>query len=260
LLGGLALFPVANLVQRVGERVMQAGGQLQREWSAAKAVQLLAATPHKYRDEFLSTLALAVSVTVLSSMIAVGAAWLVRSRPLASTLAWTAAILGIALPGPVIGLSVIVLMNHDVPPLPFLYDRTLAAPILATLIRVLPLAFIPAWWAMHTLDDEPLDAAELDGAGWWQKLFSIALPQRWPIIVAIALSAFVIASGDVSANLLVLPPGPFETIARRMFGLIHVGADDQVASVAIVCWLAYLLIAAAVFLLLRLSQREPSIA
>jgi ABC-type Fe3+ transport system permease subunit len=197
-------------------------------------------------------------VTLLTITATLACAWFVRRRPVAGALAWVATIIGIALPGPVIGLGVIALMNNSPPPLPFLYEKTLVAPILATLLRVLPLAFIPICWAIRTLDDEPLDAAALDGAGWWQKLVAIALPQRWPIVAAVALSAFVIASGDVSANWLVLPPGPRETIARRMFGLIHIGADDQVASVAILCWLVYLLIAAAVFLLLRRSQR-PSL-
>jgi iron(III) transport system permease protein len=188
--------------------------------------------------------------------LAVVFAWWTRRRPLASGTAWLATIFGIAVPGPVIGLSMIWLLNRDVPPLPFLYDRTLAAPILATLVRVLPLAFIPCWWAMHTLDDEPLDAAALDGASSWQRLQAIVLPQRWPIVAAVALAAFVIASGDVSASLLVLPPGPLETIGRRMFGLIHVGADDQVASVALVCWGGYWVIAgAATFLLWRSHDR-----
>jgi iron(III) transport system permease protein len=254
LLGALAFFPVTNLVERIGEEVVQVDGQLQRQWSAAKGIQLLAATPHKYRDEFVCTLELAASVTVIATLLAFASAWWTRRSPIATATTWLAAIVGLALPGPVIGLSMIVLLNHDLPPLPFLYDRTLAAPILATLIRVLPLAFIPTWWAMHTLDDEPLDAAALDGATRWQKLWSIALPQRWPIVAAVALAAFVIASGDVSASLLVLPPGPLETIARRMFGLIHIGADDQVASVALVCWGAYWIIAAAAMLLLWRSR------
>lgn len=255
LLATLALFPLANLIERIGEEVVSVDGGLQRQWSSAKAARLLAAAPHKYVLEFSSTRDLAISVTLVATVSALVAAWFCRRQRSASGIAWSAAIVGIALPGPVIGLGVIVLMNHDVPPLPFLYDRTLAAPILATLIRVLPLSFIPMWWAMYTLEDEPLDAAALEGVNSWQKLWAVALPQRWPIIVTVALCAFVLASGDVSANLLVLPPGPLETISRRMFGLIHVGADDQVASVAILCWLAYLLIAVTVFLLLRRSQR-----
>jgi ABC-type Fe3+ transport system permease subunit len=257
LLTALAIFPVANLVERVGEEVIQIDGQLQRQWSLAKGAELLATAPQKYRDEFVSTLALAASVTALATFLAVLSVWWTRQRPHATAMLWLAAIVGIAIPGPVIGLGMIALLNHDIPPLPFLYDRTLAAPILATLVRILPLAFIPTWWALHTLDVGPLDAAALDGASRWQQLWSIVLPQRWPIVAAVALAAFVIASGDVSASLLVLPPGPLETIARRMFGLIHVGADDQVASVALICWGAYWIVASAVTLLLWRSVARP---
>lgn len=255
----LALFPVANLVERTGEDVVRSNGQLQRHWSAEKATQLLVTAPIKYRDEFAATGELAASVTASATLLALLFAWWTHRRAVATGAAWLVAIFCIAIPGPVIGLSMIALFNHDVPPLPFLYDRTLAAPICATLVRVLPLAFIPCWWAMHTLDDEPFDAAALDGASHWQKLSAIALPQRWPIVAAAALAAFVIASGDVSASLLVLPPGPLETIARRMFGLIHVGADDQVASVALVCWGGYWIVAGAVtFLLWRSSSRAQT--
>jgi iron(III) transport system permease protein len=155
------------------------------------------------------------------------------------------------LPGPIISLGVIALLNHQVGPLEYLYDRTLLAPILAVLMRVLPLTFGMLWWGFRTLDDAPLSAAALDGAGSARQLLSIALPQRWQLLLAAALAAFVVASGDVSASLLVLPPGPNETIGRRMFGLIHVGADDRVAAVSLICWLSYLVIAGLVLILLN---------
>jgi ABC-type spermidine/putrescine transport system permease subunit II len=122
-------------------------------------------------------------------------------------------------------------------------------------VRVAPLLFAALWWGLRTLDDEPLEAAALDGAGPLRKLWSIALPQRWPLLLAAVLMSLAIASGDVSASLLVLPPGYGETIARRMFGWIHVGADDQLAGVAILGWLAYL---AAGAIVVRLLWRRPS--
>lgn len=243
LLVALVGFPVGNLAERLGQEVHDIDGQLTRSWSAHKCLQVLIATPGKFQQEFANTALLAGSVTILALLLSLGWSWYARKRRFGPALGWTLAVIGIALPGPIIGLAVIALLNHDLWPLDYFYDRTLVGPILATLIRVLPLTLIALWWAFRTLDDEPLDAAAIDGAGFWRKLFTIALPQRWPVAGAAALAAFVFASGDVSASLLVLPPGPLETIARRMFGLIHVGADDQVAGVAILCWLGYLVLA-----------------
>lgn len=259
LLLALACFPIGNLAERLGEDVRQIDGELVRGWSGSKALRVLAGTPRKFQQELISTGELAAIATGVALLLAIGAAWSARRRPRMTVLFWTLAVICIALPGPIIGLGVIVLLNHDVPPLAYLYDRTLLGPILAVVVRVWPLAFVALWWALHTLDDEPLDAAALDGAGSRRKLLSIALPQRWALVIAAGLAAFVIASGDVSASLLVLPPGPRETIARRMFGLIHIGADDQVAGVAIVCWLAYLALAAGVLALVarRVSKGIP---
>jgi iron(III) transport system permease protein len=252
----LICFPVANLLERLGEEVRQVDGRLTRGWSASKALRVMAATPRNFQREFISTVELAASVTGVALILSLASAWFLRRRPQMTAFAWGLAIIGIALPGPIIGLGVIALLNQDVSPLAYLYDRTLVGPILAVVVRVLPLTFVAMWWALYTLDDEPLDAAAIDGAGSWRKLISIALPQRWPLLIAAAIAAMVIASGDVSASLLVLPPGPRETIARRMFGLIHVGADDQVAGAAVICWLIYLGFAGSALMLLSLRSNS----
>jgi ABC-type spermidine/putrescine transport system permease subunit II len=152
------------------------------------------------------------------------------------------AALGITLPAPVLGISVIWLLNRDHPFFIWLYDRTIVPPVLAILVRVLPLCFAALAWAFATLDQEALDAASLDGAGRVRRFLSIVVPQRWPILVVVTLAAFVMASGDLSASILTLPPG-VETISRRLFGLIHAGVDDQVAAIGLVSWLGYLGIA-----------------
>jgi ABC-type Fe3+ transport system permease subunit len=162
----------------------------------------------------------------------------------------------IALPGPIISLGVLALLNHNLPPFDYLYDRTLLPPILAVLVRVVPMTFAILWWGFRTLEEEPLLAAALDGASPLRQLQSIALPQRWQLLLAAALAAFVVASGDISASLLVLRPGPNETIGRSMFGLIHVGADDQVAAIALICWFGYFVAAGTVVWLL--TTRIPS--
>lgn len=95
-------------------------------------------------------------------------------------------------------------------------------------------------WVWRTLDSETLAAAELEGASSWRRFTAIALPQRWGVVSMIAMMIFAIASGDLSASLLTLPPG-MSTIAQRMFGLLHSGVNDQVAGIGIVCWMFYLI-------------------
>jgi iron(III) transport system permease protein len=78
-----------------------------------------------------------------------------------------------------------------------------------------------------------LDTATTDGAGWWQRLLWIAVPQRWPALVAAWLVGLAVAVGELAATVLVVPPGP-TTISVRIFSLIHYGVDDRVASICLV--------------------------
>jgi iron(III) transport system permease protein len=77
-----------------------------------------------------------------------------------------------------------------------------------------------------------LDTAATDGAGWWRRLVSIAIPQRWPAIAAAWLVGLAVAVGELAATVLVVPPGP-TTISVRIFSLIHYGVDDRVASICL---------------------------
>jgi ABC-type Fe3+ transport system permease subunit len=58
-----------------------------------------------------------------------------------------------------------------------------------------------------------------------------------------------LAVGDLSASILVLPAG-IDTISRRLFGLLHSGADDQVAGLALVTMFFFVLLTILVSLLL----------
>jgi iron(III) transport system permease protein len=243
-LGALVLVPLANMVERMGEQVVLVENLPTRSWSAVKLAKVLLSVPRRFGDELLLTFAIAVVVAGAATALAIAAAWLSRRRNVLSTICWLLAALAASLPGPVIGLSVIWLLNRDHPLMIWLYDRTIVPPVVAIVVRVLPLAFVALWWAMRSLDSEPLDAAQLEGANSLQRLVRIALPQRWPIVAVAAVAAFAIASGDVSCSILTIPPLQSEPIARRMFGLIHIGTYDEVAAIGFACWVGYILLAA----------------
>ena len=84
----------------------------------------------------------------------------------------------------------------------------------------------------------------------WQVLWRIALPQRWPALVAAWLAAFAVAAGDLAWAHLVTPPG-IDLIQRRVFGLVHSGVEEQVAAISLVNVIAYALLAGLILWLLR---------
>ena len=118
---------------------------------------------------------------------------------------------GAAIPAPLLGVWVIGFLNR--PPdsplagLAVLYDRTLLAPILVQTVRALPLVTLWLWRQLASVPSDLLDAARSEGASSWTQLWRVALPLRWTAVAAAFVGALAIAVGELSATLLVLPPG-----------------------------------------------------
>jgi iron(III) transport system permease protein len=184
-------------------------------------------------------------------------AWPARRGGWRATPAIVLAALALAIPGPLVGVWLIDLLNRPSPLFIFLYDRTIIAPALAQSVRALPVAILISWHAFATISDQQLAAAALDGAGSVQRFWLLGMGQRRGALAAAWLAAFAVASGDLAWSLLVLPPG-VDTIQRRVFGLVHFGVEEQVAGIALLVTPAYALLAAAVVWLLGGGANRPS--
>jgi iron(III) transport system permease protein len=158
----------------------------------------------------------------------------------------------LVLPGPLIGLAVIWLVNRpEIPFLGWLYGHSIFAPWLALLIRSLPLATLVMWMSFRTIPQEIIDAAALDGAGSLARLHRILIPMRLPALALAWLVVFTIALADLAASILVIPPG-LTTLSVRIFGLLHYGVEDRVAGI---CLALVTLLAALVGLAVWLASK-----
>jgi ABC-type Fe3+ transport system permease subunit/DNA-binding beta-propeller fold protein YncE len=135
-------------------------------------------------------------------------------------LAW----LPFLLPGVLLGIGLIVLLNR--PWLGFLYQSA-AIVILAFVIRYLALGWNAAARAFQTVDRDLTDIARLDGASRWQMLRHVQWPQIAPQAAAAWYVVFLLCLWDVESMILVVPPGG-ETLALRVFNLLHYGHNAQV--------------------------------
>ena len=70
---------------------------------------------------------------------------------------------------------------------------------------------------------------------------------------AALVGAFALAWGELSAIHLATPPG-IETVTQRIFGLLHAGADDQVAALCLWNLAAFLATATVAWAALRLGN------
>ncbi len=225
--------PLVNLSAKAGLVVTQTATGRIREWSPSKFLEMVAFAPRDYGEEFGWTLL--IGLLAATAAVAVGAllAWLACRRGIARILVWLLTAAALATPGPVIGLAVIRLLNQPaVPLLDFLYSQSILAPCMAQAIRALAPAILIPWFAFRSISPAVLEAARVDGAGTWRQLLQIALPMRRSAILLAWLTSAIVATGDLAASVLTVPPG-VNTLSIRIFTLLHYGVEDVVAGICL---------------------------
>ena len=113
----------------------------------------------------------------------------------------------------------------------------MAGPLAGLLAQ--PIVGLISWYAWRSLPQVTLDAGELDGARGWSSFLRLGWPQRRLAVGVAMLAAVAIGCGDLSATILVTPPGLF-TVSSRVFGLLHAGVDDQTAGLCLTLWCLFL--------------------
>jgi iron(III) transport system permease protein len=205
----------------------------------------VAGSPWNYGSEFGWSLAIGSLAATSAVLMGVLLAWLARrGRAAFVLLAGLAACL--AIPGPLLGVGIIWAFNRpELPWLADLYDYSILAPWAALTLRALPLASLMLWHALRSVPEETLEAALLDGAGWWTRLLLIALPQRWAALLLAWLVAFAVTLADLAASILVVPPGVM-TLPIQIFSKLHYGQEDDVAGICLALILLFALLAASI--------------
>jgi ABC-type Fe3+ transport system permease subunit len=248
---GMTVAPRSDAAEARGETSESGAGlggeqTLQRWWSPAKAAQLTVAAPWTHRREFGWSALIAALAALAAVAAALPLVWFGRGGGWRAGAAVAVASFGLAVPGPVLGVAIAWGFSHEQPAwLAAVYDRSIFAPWLAVWVRSLPVAIFVLWHAVRTVPRELLDAAALDGAGPWRQLTRVVFPLRRPAVLAALVAALAVGLGELSASIIVTPPG-IHTVAWRVFDLLHTGYEDYVASLclAMVLWFALLAAAA----------------
>lgn len=231
LLGLLAVVPLGSLLYEAGiELTPNALGGVAVSWSPLKLIRTVGWVAWRMRGDFGWSLLLAASTATIVVALAAPLAWVCRRGVWRQGLLVALGALLTALPGPVVVAAVRSLLNRaEAPLLIFLYDRTIVPPLLALVVRTLPLVALLLWHGLRSVNRQMIELPELEGAGPVRIFTQVVLPQRKSHLCAAWLLAAALALGDVNYSAPLMPPGG-ETIARRLFGLLHSGVDDQAAS------------------------------
>jgi ABC-type Fe3+ transport system permease subunit/streptogramin lyase len=132
-------------------------------------------------------------------------------------------------PGVLIGILLIFVFNR---PLLAAFYQSLGIVVLAFMMRYFALGWNTVSHSVRSVDTDLTDAARVSGASRWQILRHVHWPQIASQIAAAWYIVYLLCIWDVESMLLVVPPGG-ETLALRIFNLLHYGHNAQVNALCV---------------------------
>lgn len=173
------------------------------------------------KSAMMASLIIAVSAATVAAV-----AGIFLSKRKAGGLLW----LAFLVPGVLLGIAFIRVFNQ--PALNWIYP-SFAVVTIAVALRYAALPWMAIREARGALNADLLAAARLDGASGWQRILKVELPMlAGPIFFAWHV-AYLFCLWDAETLLMIVPPGG-ETLALRIFNMLHYGHTDQVNALCVV--------------------------
>ncbi len=252
----LAGVPLGNLVYKAGVLVSQTDAGRVRTWSAGKCLETILLAPWQCRRECLWSLVIGSLAATAAVVAAITLAWLTRKSRWLDLVAIAVALICLVLPGPLLALAIIGLLNQpSLPWLFWLYDHSILAPWMVLTFRAMGPAVLVLWHGVRTIPQPMLDSAATEGCSSLGQLVRIVLPQRLPALGVAWLIGFALALGDLTASILVVPPG-VQTLSIHIFNWVHSGVEDQVAGICLALTATLIALATAVIWLTSVKRNS----
>jgi iron(III) transport system permease protein len=134
------------------------------------------------------------------------------------------------IPGVWLGVGLIQVLNW---PVVRLFYPSMTMVVAAWTIRFLAPAWLAIRHAFQCADADLRDAARLSGASSWGMLRLVYWPQVGSSAMAAGYIIYLLCLWDVETLILIVPPGG-ETLALRIFNLLHYGHNAQVNALCLV--------------------------
>jgi iron(III) transport system permease protein len=133
------------------------------------------------------------------------------------------------LPGILLGRSMIAVLDFFDSPVIY---GTVALVVLAFALRYVALAWTVIRHARTAVDRDVVDAGRVSGAAGWPLFRRIVWPQIAPQVAAVWYLTYLLCLWEVETLVLIYPPGG-ETLALRIFNLLHYGHHAQVNAMCV---------------------------
>ncbi|MFQ5760880.1 MAG: carbohydrate ABC transporter permease [Acidiferrobacterales bacterium] len=135
-------------------------------------------------------------------------------------------------------------------------DLAMASIITVHVWRLLPLATVIILAGLTSIPQDILDAAAVDGAGFWRTLFQITLPLLLPILLVALLFGIVFAFTDMIVVYVLTRGGPYDSTQVLASLAYFTGIDGgDLAEGAAISLFLFPLLAAVAIVFLRLARR-----
>jgi multiple sugar transport system permease protein len=137
-------------------------------------------------------------------------------------------------------------------------ELAMASVIAVHTWRIVPLAAVIILVGLISIPDDIKDAAAIDGAGFWRKLWEITLPLTLPVIAVATLFGAILTFTDMSVVYILTRGGPENAtqVLPSYAYLKGIGSGDLAQGAAIALFLFPLLLAAAIAILRSVKRME----
>jgi ABC-type Fe3+ transport system permease subunit len=183
-------------------------------------------------DQVLTSLV--VSLAGMVMLLAGGLAYAVAYRglgPRSRAAAETLVLLPLLMPGTAVGLGILWLITAGVWPFSAMYPgAAIVGYAGAARFITFPALILAA--GLAGIRRNLIQAAAVHGASRWRTAWMLA-PLLWPAFAAAATISFLLCLGELSASVLINPPGTM-TLPVRLASLLHFGKDPIVASLCVI--------------------------
>jgi len=223
----IVAIPSSNLLLKAGwQTEWDAGDMLIHRWTWQRFGLTLWETCSLFRPEFQWTATLAFSAATCA-LVAAAALRLSSNRSTVMAVINLLCLVCISLPGPLVAnITSGLLVTTRIPVLGWLYDHTLAAPILAQQTRLFPIAWLLVGGIAASISLTTRELAQLDRWSWWSRSWYVIWRPTWQLWLTTWLLLMAVSAGELSSHLLLLPPG-VTTLAQRLFEFLHFGMRYQ---------------------------------
>jgi iron(III) transport system permease protein len=179
--------------------------------------------------EIAYSLEIGILAVIIGIPLAAGIVSLMPKEKYSKNVFWMLVTLSLAIPSSLIGMGLLTLFATTtiVPVI------SLLLPVLAGIVRFLPVAIIIISAQVHMIDPALMDAARFLGSISSVSYRRAVLPMIAPGVFIAAVFLFALTLGELGATLLVAAPG-HQTLTMKIYNYLHYGSFSAVAGLSVI--------------------------